>query len=199
MSIYGMMFRKCSHVSTKFAQMTYVKSLDLIKPPRNSSKNTSSKFRPPYAWRSKKCKSLKSLKRSPQRSRGVPRRVPHGSRWHWGRGCRPRRRRRTFHRPRRSIPMCGHSALWAPFRSETADSSDWPAKSRRDVLKLQARHWLEMVAQKPITILGLEKWSWPLGRNLPRCWFFRFPHLPLVVKMGYGLRCNHNHKKVKTC
>ena len=43
--------------------------------PRNSSKNTSSKFRPPYAWRSKKCKSLKS---SPQRSRGVPRRVPHG-------------------------------------------------------------------------------------------------------------------------
>ena len=43
--------------------------------PRNSSKNTSSKFRPPYAWRSKKCKSLRLL---PQRSRGVPQRVPHG-------------------------------------------------------------------------------------------------------------------------
>ena len=34
MSIYGMMFRKRSHVSTKFAQMTYVKSSDLIKPPK---------------------------------------------------------------------------------------------------------------------------------------------------------------------
>ena len=33
MSIYGMMFRKRSHVSTKFTQMTYVKSSDLIKPP----------------------------------------------------------------------------------------------------------------------------------------------------------------------
>ena len=33
MSIYGMMFHKRSHVSTKFSQMTYVKSSDLIKPP----------------------------------------------------------------------------------------------------------------------------------------------------------------------
>ena len=33
MSIYGMMFRKRAHVSTKFTQMTYVKSSDLIKPP----------------------------------------------------------------------------------------------------------------------------------------------------------------------
>ena len=33
MSIYSMMFRKRSHVSTKFTQMTYVKSSDLIKPP----------------------------------------------------------------------------------------------------------------------------------------------------------------------
>ena len=32
MSIYGMMFRKRAHVSTKFTQMTYVKSSDLIKP-----------------------------------------------------------------------------------------------------------------------------------------------------------------------
>ena len=63
LSIYGMMFRKRSHVSTKFTQMTYVKSSDLIKPPRNSSKNTSnsSKFHPPCAWRSKKCKSLSFL------------------------------------------------------------------------------------------------------------------------------------------
>jgi len=33
MSIYGMMFRKRSQFSTKFTQMTYVKSSDLIKPP----------------------------------------------------------------------------------------------------------------------------------------------------------------------
>jgi len=33
MSIYGMMFRKRSHVSTKFTDRTYVKSSDLIKPP----------------------------------------------------------------------------------------------------------------------------------------------------------------------
>ena len=33
MSIYGMMFRKHSHVSTKFTQINYVKSSDLIKPP----------------------------------------------------------------------------------------------------------------------------------------------------------------------
>ena len=33
MSICGMMFCKRSHVSTKFTQMTYVKSSDLIKPP----------------------------------------------------------------------------------------------------------------------------------------------------------------------
>ena len=51
----------------------------------------------------------------------------HGGRWHWGRGRR-RRRRRTFHRPRRSRPMCGLLGLWAPFRSGTADSSDWPGE-----------------------------------------------------------------------
>ena len=198
MSIYGMMFRKRSHVSTKFTQMTYVKSSDLIKPseeffqktsPANSTLPTPGGRKSGSHWTFCLSEAVKC--------RGTFRH--HEGRWHWGRGCRPRRRRRTFHRPRRSIPMCGHCELRAPFRSETADSSDWPAKSRRDVLKLQARHWLEMVAQKPITILGLEKWSWPLGRNLPRFWFFRFPHLPLVVKMGYGLRCNHNHKKVKTC
>ena len=33
MSICGMMFRKRSHVSTKFTQINYVKSSDLIKPP----------------------------------------------------------------------------------------------------------------------------------------------------------------------
>ena len=75
MSIYGMMFRKRSHVSTKFTQINYVKSSDLIKPPENSSKDTSSKFHPICAWRSKKCKSFSHL---PQRSRGVPRHVPHG-------------------------------------------------------------------------------------------------------------------------
>ena len=37
MSIYGMMFRKRSHVSTKFTQMTYVKSSDPTNLPRNSS------------------------------------------------------------------------------------------------------------------------------------------------------------------
>ena len=66
MSIYGMMFRKRSHVSTKFTQMTYVKSSDLIKPPEEFFQKTpSSKFHPPCAWRSKKCKSLRSL--PPQR------------------------------------------------------------------------------------------------------------------------------------
>ena len=67
-----MMFRKRSHVSTKFTQMTYVKSSDLIK---TSQGILRTKFHPPYAWRSKKCKSLRRL---PQRSRGVPRRIPHG-------------------------------------------------------------------------------------------------------------------------
>ena len=41
MSIYGMMFRKRSHVSTKFTQMTYVKSSDLIKPPEEFFLKTS--------------------------------------------------------------------------------------------------------------------------------------------------------------
>ena len=41
MSIYGMMFRKRSHVSTKFTQMTYVKSSDLIKPPEEFFQKTS--------------------------------------------------------------------------------------------------------------------------------------------------------------
>ena len=78
MTICGMMFRKRSHVSTKFTQMNpndlsnHQTSSNL---PRNSSKNTSSKFHPPYAWRSKKWKSLRRL---PQRSHGVPRHVPHG-------------------------------------------------------------------------------------------------------------------------
>ena len=61
----------------------------------------------------------------------------HEGRWHWGRGCRPYRRRRTFHRPRRSRPMCGYCALRAPFRSGTADSSDWPGES---VAKIQSRY-----------------------------------------------------------
>ena len=98
-------------------------------------KNTSSKFHPPCAWRSKKCKSLRSL---------PPQREP------WSAPARSvvteavdteaaaavvAGRKRTFHRPRRSIPMCGGCALWAAFRSGTADSSDWPAKSGPDVLK----------------------------------------------------------------
>ena len=126
----------------------YVKSSDLIKPPRqeprNSSKDTSSltKFHPPCAWRSYKWKSLSQLE--PQRSRGVLR---HRRRWHWVRGRRSRRRR-TFHRPHRSIPMCGNSALRAPFRWGTADSSDWPGESGRDVCKLQGDNWLEIVSPK---------------------------------------------------
>ena len=50
--------------------------------------------------------------------------------------------------PYRCVPTadCG-----APFHSGTADSSDWPDES---------------VAQNQITILALQKWSWPLGRNL---------------------------------
>ena len=82
--------------------------------------------------------------------------LPHGHLWLWGRGCRSRRRH-TFHRPRRSIPMCVYYALRAPFRSGTADSSDWPGKSGPDVVKLQVKHWLEIVAQNPITILALQK------------------------------------------
>ena len=51
--IYSMMFLNCPHISTKSIQIhsNYVKSSDLIKPPRrkprNSSKNTSSKFHAP--------------------------------------------------------------------------------------------------------------------------------------------------------
>ena len=67
-----------------------------------------------------------------------------GGRWHWGRGRRGRRsrRRRTFHPPRRTIRMRGPRGwcLRAPFRSGTADSSDWPRESGRDVLKLQVNH-----------------------------------------------------------
>ena len=58
---------------------------NVLMSPRNSTKwliskqQTSSKlpgkFHHPYAWRSKKWKSLRFL---PQRSRGVPQRVPHG-------------------------------------------------------------------------------------------------------------------------
>ena len=80
-------------------------------------------------------------------------------RWHWGRGCRPCRRRHTFHRPRRTTRPCADCGHWAPFRSGTTYSSDWPGKSDPDVMKLQfqVKHWLEIVAQNPITILALQK------------------------------------------
>ena len=111
----------------------------------------------------------------------VPRRIPPSrrNRWHWGRGGRRSRRRRTFHRPRRSIRPYGHCALWALFRSGTADSIDWPGKSGPDVLKRPVNQWFEIVVQNPITILGLEKWSWPVG------------HLAVIYPSSYlsSLRC----------
>ena len=72
------MFCRCSHASPKITQIisNIFKSSNLIKPPRqkprNSSKDTSSltKFHPPCAWRSYKCKSFKYL---PQRSCGAAR------------------------------------------------------------------------------------------------------------------------------
>ena len=157
--------------------------------PRNSSKNTFSKFRPPYAWRSKKCKSLTYL---PQRSRGEPRYVPHGGRWHWGRGRRPSRRRRTFHRPRRSILMCGRSALRAPFRSGTADSNDWPGESG------PSRELTWNGCAKSNHDSGSTKNSCPLARNLPKFMFFLPLHRPFVIKMGWD-SFSHETKPRETC
>ena len=59
----------------------------------------------------------------------APARSARRNRWHWGRGCGRCRRRRTFHRPRRSTRPCARRGLRAPFRSGTADSSDWPGES----------------------------------------------------------------------
>ena len=55
-----------------------------------------------------------------------------------------------------------------------------------------------MVAQNPITILALQKWSWPLARNLPKFLSFQLPHLAFVVKMGLvWLRCIWHHLAMK--
>ena len=154
--------------------LTYVKSSDLMKPPEEFFHRHLQRIPPTPGGRKSGSHWADSNLSEAVECRGAFRR--HGGRWHWGRGRR-RRRRRTFHRPRRSRPMCGHSALWALFRSGTPDSSDWPGESGPDVL---------MFVQNPITILALQKWSWPLGRNLPRFWFFQLPPLPFVVEMGWN-------------
>ena len=103
--------------------------------PRNSSKRPLQQIPPSLRLAVEKVQVIEITSTSARavECTGAVRR--HGGRWHWGRGCRCSRRKRTFHRPRRSIPMCGGCALWAAFRSGTADSSDWPAKSGPDVLK----------------------------------------------------------------
>ena len=127
MSIYGMMFRKRSHVSTKFAQMTYVKSSDLIKPPEEFFQKHLQQIPPSIRLAAEKVQVIETFTSAKPWSAAA--RSARGHRWHWGRGRRRRsRRRRTFHRPRRSRPMCGYCGLRAPFRSGTADSSDWPGK-----------------------------------------------------------------------
>ena len=185
MLIY-MMFRKRFDVSTKFTQMTYVYLCQIIRPhqtsreilpqthPANSTLPTPGGRKSASHWDVYLSEAVEC--------RGAFR---HGGRWHWGRRRRRCRRRRTFHRPRRSRPMCAHCALWAPFRSGTADSIDWPGKSGPDVLKRSVNQWFEIVVQNPITILALQKWSWPLARNLPKFLFFQLPHLPFVVKRGF--------------
>ena len=81
--------------------------------------------------------------------------------------------------------MCGCRALWVPFRSGTADSSDWPGESGRDVFKLQDatsyNHKIEILAQNLIMMSILQILSWPLGRNVPKFLVFHFPHLPFVA------------------
>ena len=130
LSIYGMMFRKRSHVSTKFTQMTYVKSSDLIKPPEEFFQKHLQQIPPSLRLAVIKMQVIETTPTSAEAVECCGAFCRHGGRWHWGCGCRGRRRqRRTFHRPRRSRPMCGRSALRAPFRSGTADSSDWPGES----------------------------------------------------------------------
>ena len=165
-----MMFRRRFDVSTKFTDMmsnhlsSHKTSRGILPrtPPANSTLPTPGGRKSQSHWANCLSKAVECT--------GALRR--HGGPWHWGRGRRRcSRRRHTFHRPGRSIPMCGYCALRAPFRSGTADSSDWPGES---------------VAQNPITILALQKWSWPLGRNLPRFCFFQLPPLSFVVEMGWN-------------
>ena len=138
MSIYGMMFRKRSHVSTKFTQMTYMSNHQTSSNlPRNSSKRPLQQIPPSLRLAVEKVQVIELTSTS-----GAVKCTDafrhHGSRWHWARGrrpSRPSRRRRTFQRPRRSTRMCAPRGLRAPFHSGTADSSDWPAKSGPDVLK----------------------------------------------------------------
>ena len=75
----------------------------------------------------------------------------------------PGRRRRTFHRPRRSRPMCGYCALQAPFRSGIADSSDWPGQKGPRCFEATRKHCLEIVAENLITMLILQQLSCPVG------------------------------------
>ena len=109
--------------------MTYVKSSDFIKPPEEFFQKTPQQIPPSLRLAVEKVQVIETTVVTSARAvecTGAVRR--HGGRWHWGRGCRCSRRKRTFHRPRRSIPMCGRSALWAAFRSGTAESSDWPGE-----------------------------------------------------------------------
>ena len=182
MPIYGMMFRKRFHVSTKFTQMTYVYLCQIIRPhqasreilPKTPAANS---ILPTPGGRKSASHWVVYLSEAVE-CRGAFR---HGGRWHWGRGRCPSRRRRTFHRPRRSTRPCAGCGVRAPFRSGTADSSDWPGESGPDVLKRPVNQWFEIIVQNPITILALQKWSWPLACNLPKFLFFQLPHLPFLT------------------
>ena len=106
------------------------------------------------------------------------------NRWHWGRGRgrRPSRRRRTFHRPRRTRPMCGYGGLRAPFRSGTADSSDWPGESGPDVL---------MFVQNPITILFYKNEVGHLAVIYPDSGFSNFLHFPSSLRWVVEMHFSH--------
>ena len=162
------------------SQMTYVKSSALIKPPEGFFHRHIQQIPPSLRLAVEKVKVIHRQLTS-AKPWSAPACSARRNRWHWGRGCRRRRRRRTFHRSRRTRPMCGGCGLWAPFRSGTADSSDWPGESRRDVLKVQAKHWLNLRWLRKI-----QSWFW-LYKNgvghspaiyLNSC-FFQLPHLPL--------------------
>ena len=151
LSIYGMMFRKRSHVSTKFTQMTYVKSSDLIKPPEEFFQKHLQQIPPSLRLAVIKMQVIELYQ--PISAEAVECRSArrcHEGRWHWGRGCRSScRRRRTFHRPRRSRPMCAHSApkgavpLGDSWLQRLAWRK-WP-KQRIDLKwlrKIQSQFWL---------------------------------------------------------
>ena len=116
-------------VSTKFTPNDLCQ---IIRPHQTSRgilpKNTSSKFHPPCAWRSKTVQVIELTVTSARavEGSGAFRRMGTVD---TGAAARASRRRRTFHRPCRTTRLCGYCGLRAPLRSGTVGSSDWPGES----------------------------------------------------------------------